>query len=491
MRNLYLEVTSLDQRAVSKFGLSEEIMMEHAAMVLKQQIRDRFCRSSRVLIVCGSGNNGADGIVLGRLLRDEYDVTLHLPLGASSPLAQLQRSRLEALGTSHAEITEEYDVIVDAMFGSGLSRPLGPTAADVITRINTMEGFKIACDVPSGLSGAGTLDAHTFRADLTVTMGALKRGLYSDAAKEVCGEIVTADLGVPSSLYETPSAWKVLEPSDLSLPLRTKASAHKGNYGHLSVVCGEKTGAAVIAGSAALRFGAGLVSLISNENVTIPFELMQSHSLPSTTTAIAMGMGLGTEFGDEELSQLLENTHPMLLDADIFYHPMLSHLLKRSRIILTPHPKEFTQILRCCGIADIDVATLQSDRFRYASTFCAAYPDAVLVLKGANVIIGRGENFFINPNGTVALAKGGSGDVLGGLIGALLAQGYEPLEAAIQGSLAHTLAAQNWDGNNYALTPFDLIHRIGSLPSSSGVTRESISKHKLGSRLRGNDEGIF
>lgn len=463
MRNLYLEVNSLDRRAVAKFALSEEIMMEHAAMALRESIRKRFPRGARVLIVCGSGNNGADGLALGRLLMDGYDVTVHLPFGASSPLAQLQRERLEALGTKHTEFTGEYDVIVDAMFGSGLSKPLGPTAIEVMMRINAMNGFKIACDIPSGLSPEGTLDRHTFRADLTVTMGSFKRGLFSDAAKEVAGEIETCDLGVPSPFYEIPSNWQLLEESDLLLPLRTRASAHKGSFGHLGVICGEKTGAAVIAGSAALRFGAGLVSLISNENVQIPHELMQSHSLPSATSAVAVGMGLGSEFDDEELSQLLENELPMVLDADILTHPILSKLLKRNRIILTPHPKEFTRLLRCCDIADIDVATLQNDRFGYVEKFCAAYPGAVLVLKGSNVIIGHGENFFINPHGTVALAKGGSGDVLGGLVGALLAQGYDPLEAAIQGSLAHTLAAKNWDGNNYALTPFDLIERIARL----------------------------
>lgn len=463
MRNLYVEINSLDRRSVAKYGLTEEIMMEHAAIALRESIHSRFPRGTRVLIVCGSGNNGADGLALARLLMGEYPLTVHIPFGASSPLAQLQRSRLEALGMRHADIEGEYDVIVDAIFGSGLSRPLGPTATEVINRINALNGFKIACDVPSGLSLEGVVDRCTFRADLTVTMGSFKRGLYSDAAKEVTGEICSSDLGITRPFYETPSTWQLLEESDLKLPRRTHASAHKGSYGHMAVVCGEKTGAAVIAGSAALRFGTGLVSLISNENVQLPYDLMQSHSLPSTTSAIALGMGLGTEFGDDELSALLENDLPMVLDADIFYHPMLSQLLKRSRIVLTPHPKEFTQILKCCGIADIDVATLQNDRFGYAEKFCAAYPHAVLLLKGANVIIGRGENFFINPNGTVALAKGGSGDVLGGLIGALLAQGHDPLNAALQGSLAHTIGAKSWEGNNYALTPFDLIERITHL----------------------------
>lgn len=439
MQNLYHEVNTLDRRAVELYGLSETIMMEHAAASMAVWIQKHFPKNSSVLIVCGKGNNGNDGRVLARQLEGDYLVSFEYDPNC------------------------HYDVIVDALFGSGLNRDIPSNIASLIDTLNRSDGYKIACDVPSGLFADGSLDPHTFKADVTITMGSLKRGLFSDAAKEVVGEIIVADLGISRGRYEIPSSWKLLETTDINLPHRSTLSAHKGSFGHLAVVCGEKIGASVIAGSAALRFGSGLVSLISNENVTIPYELMQSHSLPSTTTAIALGMGLGAEFCDDELSCLLDNTLPLVLDADIFVHPMFTKLLKRENIILTPHPKEFTQILRMTGIADIDVTTLQNNRFSYAEQFCTAYPNAVLVLKGSNVIIGSKEEFYINPHGTVALAKGGSGDVLAGLIGALLAQGYTPLNAAIQGSLAHTLAAVRVEKNNYALTPFDLIERICTL----------------------------
>ncbi len=439
MQNLYTETASLDQRSVAQFGLSEALMMEHAAIGLERIIRDRFPHNALILIVCGHGNNGADGRILARLLEGDYQVS-----------------------TKH-NIHQHYDVIVDALLGSGLNRPIDPLMQELLDLLNTANAFKIACDVPTGLYANGTLDPHVFKADITLTMGALKRGMFSDAAKEVVGEIVVADLGVSRIRYEIPSQWQLLDAADLQLPYRRNVSSHKGSYGHLSILAGEKIGASVIAGSAGLRFGAGLVSLITCENIVIPHELMQSHSLPETTTAIALGMGLGAEFCDQELTQLLNNSHPLVLDADIFYHPMFPNLLNRSQIVLTPHPKEFTQILRACGVADIDVATLQNDRFTYTERFCSAFPNAVLVLKGANVIIGQNDRYFVNGQGTVALAKGGSGDVLSGLIGALLAQGYTPLEAAIQGSLAHTLGAQKFEKNNYALTPFDLIESISSL----------------------------
>lgn len=439
MQNLYREVNTLDRRAVEKFALSETIMMEHAALSIAQVIRTRFEPNASLLIVCGNGNNGADGRLLARQLEGDYRIAFDY------------------------QSTTRYDVIVDALFGSGLNRPLNSAAGELLDILNSSSAFKIACDVPSGLFADGTLDPHTFKADITVTMGGLKKSLFSDAAKEYVGEIRVANLGISRSRYEISSPWQLLDVSDLHLPHRTQTSTHKGSYGHLAVVCGEKIGASVIAASAALRFGTGLVSIVSNENVSIPYELMQSHSLPSTTTAIALGMGLGIEFGDDELSALFENSCPMVLDADIFFHPIFLALLKRPNSVLTPHPKEFTQILRRTGVADIDVTTLQNDRFGYVEKFCSAYPDVVLLLKGANVIIGTGERFFINPHGTSALAKGGSGDVLSGLIGALLAQGFDPLNAAIQASLAHTLAAQKVDKNNYALTPFDLIERITRL----------------------------
>ena len=264
MQNLYREVNTLDARAVEQFALSETIMMEHAASSMADYIARHFPVASSILIVCGNGNNGADGRILARQLEGDYRVS------------------------QNYQSNTHYDVIVDALFGSGLNRPLDLTSANLLDLLNTSDAFKIACDVPSGLFADGTLDPHAFKADITITMGALKRSLFSDAAKEYVGEIRVADLGVSRSRYEIPSAWQLLDPSDLSLPLRTQRSTHKGSYGHLSVICGEKVGACVIAASAALRFGTGLVSVISNENVTIPYELMQSHSPPSGTTAIAL-----------------------------------------------------------------------------------------------------------------------------------------------------------------------------------------------------------
>ena len=463
MQNLYEEVGSLDQRCYDAYGLTEDLLMEHAADGMADYIRTHFAPGSKITLVCGPGNNGADGIALARLLHHDYTLTLNLPYGAKSPMCRLQLERLERLGITPDGSPEPCDLLVDALFGSGFTRTFDDTASSLLRQMNRLTAFKLACDIPSGIHTDGTLEPDTFIADATLTMGALKRCLYSDAAKEVVGSIKVLDLGLPRARYERPSRWKLLDAYDLDLPLRQGQNTHKGSYGHLALVCGEKEGAAVLAGSAALRFGSGLVTLVSNEQVAIPYELMQSHLLPTNTTAIAAGMGLGQEFSEDELSRFLDNDLPMVIDADLFYHPMLPALLKRDRIVLTPHPKEFVELLRRTGIADIDIATLQSRRFAFVEAFTAAFPNTVLLLKGANVIIAGGGDFFINPHGTNMLAKGGSGDVLDGLIGALLAQGRTPLDAAIHGSLAHTAASAAFDGNNYAMTPLDLIDALARL----------------------------
>jgi hydroxyethylthiazole kinase-like uncharacterized protein yjeF len=463
MQYLFEEVGTLDKRCYERFSLTEDILMEHAADGMAGYIRNGFARGNRICIVCGSGNNGADGIALARILHADFDVSLLLPRGTKSEMARLQLQRAETLGIAVSVHLQECDILVDALFGTGFTGAFDEETEDLLAQMNQIEAFKIACDIPSGLHLEGTLEPETFVADATLTMGALKRALYSDAAKNVAGDICVLDLGVTRQNYETSSVWHLLDRHDLRLPHRVRADTHKGTYGHLGLLCGEKEGAAVIAASAALRFGAGLVTLISNEQVAIPYELMQSHLLPATTTALALGMGLGQEFAQDELDILLDNTLPLVLDADIFAHPMLPRLLKRDRVVLTPHPKEFATLLRVCGLAEISPAELQQHRFDYVERFAKAFPHVTLLLKGANVIIAGEGKFFVNPHGTNVLAKGGSGDVLSGLIGALLAQGYTPLEATLNGSLAHTAAAAVYTKNSYALTPQDLIEALAVL----------------------------
>ena len=460
MQNIFDEVATLDQRCYEELALSEDLLMEHAADGMADFIKQNFSAAKSIFISCSSGNNGADGMALARLLYKEFDVKLYLCKEPASSMAKLQYERIKKLGVVIVDVVSECDIVVDAIFGTGLTRDLDKETALHVKALNALNAIKIACDIPTGLHVNGVCDENTFCADHTLTMGALKRSLFSDAAKDFVGEIKVLDLGVSRAVYETSSKTKLLDMDDIRVPYRTLKSSHKGSYGHLAIISGEKLGASVLCASAALRFGTALVTLLSNENPQIPTELMLSHQLPKNATAIALGMGLGIEFSQNELTQFLDNDLPLLLDADIFYHPLITDLLKREQIVLTPHPKEFVQLLHVSGLVDITVDELQRERFRYAELFAKKYKNAVLVLKGANVIIAKDDELFVNHHGTNVLAKGGSGDVLGGLIASLLAQGYTPLEASLNGSLAHTKLALNYEGANFSLSPNDLIDGI-------------------------------
>jgi hydroxyethylthiazole kinase-like uncharacterized protein yjeF len=454
MQKLFDEVASLDRRCYEEFFLSEDILMEHAASGMAEYIRNNFAKNSKIIVVCGSGNNGADGIALARLLHGDFDTSLFYAKEPSSKMALLQAKRAQSVGVKESKELKDCDVLVDAIVGTGFSGEFSEELKNLINKMNSLVAFKIACDVPSG---------YKFIADVTLTMGALKKRMFLDEVKESVGEIKVLDLGISRDIYEKESNWSVLDLDDLKLPNRVKKDSHKGSYGHLAVVSGEMCGAGIMSALSALRFGSGLVTLVGFEKIEIPHCLMYSHKLPKNATALAIGMGLGAEFSTLELEKFLDNTLPVIADADIFYMQTILEILKRERVVLTPHAKEFVSLLKITNLADITIQEVQKNRFKYVEEFCKMFPNVTLLLKGANVIIAKGSEFYINPHGTSALAKGGSGDVLSGLIGALLAQGYQPLDAAINASLAHTKTALNYRGADFSLTPDDLIDGIGRL----------------------------
>jgi len=463
MQKLFDEVGSLDKRCYDEFRLSEDILMEHAANGIADFIRSNFTKDSSIIVACGSGNNGADGIALARLLHKDYDVKIFYVAQPKSKMAILQDKRSHKIGVKVTIELNECNILVDAVYGTGFRGEFNYETQAVMQTINKLKAYKIACDIPSGIQSNGECDKDTFTADTTLTMGALKKSMFNDCAKEFTGEIKVLDLGVSREIYESETNWNLLDFDDLKLPFRGEKDSHKGTYGHLALACGNKSGASILSAKAALRFGTGLVTLIGFEDEIIPHSIMYSHQLPKTTSALACGMGLGDEFSDAEINKFLDNDYPLIADADIFHMPILLKILKRKNIVLTPHAKEFVALLKHTGLAEISVETLQKNRFKYVELFCERFPHATLLLKGANVIIGCENNFFINPHGTSVLAKGGSGDVLSGLIGALLAQGYSPLGAAKNASLAHTKLALNYRGANFSLTPDDLIDEICNL----------------------------
>ena len=461
MQKIFDEVNSLDKRCYEKFALSEDILMEHAASNMYDFIESKFEENKSILIVCGSGNNGADGIALARLLHKKYDVNLYLAKEPKSTMAKIQLQRAKSLDIKIVKEIFEADIIVDCLFGSGLNKQLDTDDTSLLENLNSFNSYKIACDIPSGIDNLGQVKTIAFEADTTITMGALKTSLFSDIAKDYVGEIIVANLGVQREVYEIETNKYLLDESDMKLPFRNKKNAHKGTYGHLNVYVGDKKGAGIISSKAAFGFGAGLVSAVSHEKLELPYHIMQTQNISENCTAIAIGMGLG-KCETNEIKEILKNNIPKIIDADLFYDKIVLECFNQE-VVLTPHPKEFVSLLKLCDIANITIDELQNNRFLYVEKFCQKYPNVVLLLKGTNVIISQKDKLYVNSFGSAVLSKGGSGDVLSGLIGSLLAQGYKPLDSAITASLAHAIAGSNYSKNNYSLIPSDLVEEVKKL----------------------------
>lgn len=461
MRPLFKNCYHLDKRCSQAYGLSEDILMENAASAISKFITEHYPNRT-VFIAAGPGNNGADGIAVARQLHQLCEVKLFLPLGAKSPMAKLQLQRAKCVGVNIVETIDLADIVLDALFGAGLSKPLNMQICNIVEKLNAMDAVKIACDIPTGVFETGYTDAWAFKADHTLTMGALKQSLYADLSLDYVGNVQLIDLGVSHRVYADTSDSFVLEESDYHPPLRTSKSSHKGNFGHLNIFAGQKQGASILSGMSAMKFGTGLVTLVTNEAIQIPYSLMKDTHLSPNCTAIAVGMGLGNEYLDSFLEKEIVNKEiPILLDADALSNAVLLQILnqKKRKIVLTPHPKEFCTLLQFFN-EDIDTQTLQKNRFYYAKAFSLKHPHLTLVLKGANTIIAQNGKTFVNPFHDNKLAQAGSGDILSGLIAALLAQGYETLDAALSGSLALSFAAKSYKGANYSACAQDFITHL-------------------------------
>ena len=458
MKKIFDEVRSLDKRAIEEFHLTEDILMENASLGLKNYITKKFKKNSSILIVCGSGNNGADGISLARLLQNKFKVSLYILNEPKTEIGKLQLKRAKSINVNFVNQIFQADVVVDCLFGTGLNKELDEDSVSLINSLNNLNSFKIACDIPSGLNSLGQVIQTAFKADITITMGALKTALLTDIAKDFVGKIKVANLGLPEDIFQIETNKYLLQKSDLKLPLRDIKNSHKGTFGHVNIISGEKIGASIIASQASFAFGAGLVTIVSQNEKNIPCHIMQSKSVSENCTAIALGMGLG-EIESLKLEEILQLNIPKVLDADIFYNPLIVKYLDKN-VVLTPHPKEFISLLKLTNIANISIEELQDNRFLYVEKFCKIYPKVTLLLKGANVIISKNDKIYVNIFGSSKLSKGGSGDVLSGLIVSLLAQGYTSLEAAINASLAHTISAKKYKNNNYSMSPQDIIEGI-------------------------------
>ena len=454
-------VRKLDSTAIEQFGIPGYTLMQHAGRALFNRLREHFPACESIAVICGAGNNAGDGYIVAALARD---AGFRVRVASLVSPHQLKGDALQAfndwiatggdVGHDVEAALVGVDVVVDALLGTGLQRPLVGDWLAAVEAINRQHAPVIAVDIPSGLSAdTGWALGNAVRADLTVSFIGLKQGLFTGQARDFCGRILFDNLQIPDEVYERVRAqarllqWKHLK----GLPNRSRSS-HKGEYGHVLVVGGDygMAGAARLAGEAALRAGAGLVSVVTRsahvsalvaarpelmvfgvEDGVIPGDLLKRVSV------IAIGPGLGRDgWGRALLAQVLEASLPVVLDAD-----GLNRLVEckqyRDDWILTPHPGEAARLLMC------DVSAIERDRFAAVKRLQTAY-GGVIVLKGAGTLVaGDSDLPAACPYGNPGMASGGMGDVLTGVLAGLVAQGLPLSEAAFLGVALHARAADS------------------------------------------------
>jgi NAD(P)H-hydrate epimerase len=472
------QIKNIDRRAIRAFGIPGMVLMENAAAAVMTAMEKFFdgLQGVRVGIICGKGNNGGDGLALARRLRISgvpVRIALLSSFGelkgeAKANLSILRKMDLEivqnASSRSLADIVGWSDVLVDALLGVGLSSPLKGAYAQAVAMINSSGRPVVAIDMPTGIDAdTGGVMGTAIKADLTVTMAFLKRGHVLYPGAEYAGTVRVADLGIPAEVAEKENISVSLLDRDSiqGVICRRLSDAHKGDFGHLMVVAGSpgKAGAAIMAARGALRAGAGLVSVATPNNIVpiIQSQVVEAMAVPSAESiegtlgigsseellkaavkmsAAAIGPGLSTH---HETAQVVRNliqrlTIPAVIDADGL-NALVGFLdiLKRANasMILTPHPGEMGRLL---GISSSEV---QKDRIEIAASFARKHRVTV-VLKGAATVVATPQGWvFVNSTGNPGMASGGTGDVLTGMIGSFLAQGYSASQAACLGVYLH------------------------------------------------------
>lgn len=454
MKAIVKNAKILDERALN-LGFDELILMENAgknlAKITQKALAKKGVKNGRILILLGCGNNGADGLVAARHLKNALCFIVDNNLKKSA-LFQKQEQIALNLGVKFLDKCphfQSFDAIIDCIFGSGLNKDVDGKVKKLLNEANSSRALRIACDIPTNL-GFQTC----FKADITATMGVVKECLLEDFAKTTVGKIKRVNLGLKERHYVTNPTAFLLEKKDLKL-IKRLPNAHKGDFGHGFIAASASAGS--LAALAALNFGIGLVSLLNQK----PFSplIMQKERLDDSANAVAVGMGL------EDLSILDEpllHQIPVILDANCFQSPKIKPFLQRQNVILTPHPKEFARLWQIAFDEKITVQEIQQKRFFFVNKFTQNFP-CVLVLKGANTIIACKEQKFVVRLGSAALAKGGSGDALAGMILALLCAKFSPLNAATNAVLAHALVAKRYKFNPNSFDALKLIKALKCL----------------------------
>ncbi|MGD2119112.1 MAG: NAD(P)H-hydrate dehydratase [Chromatiales bacterium] len=454
------QVRRLDHLTIHEFGIAGLELMERAGRAAFKRLQQLWPQAKRICVVTGVGNNAGDGFVLARLAQQAGLHVDVLQLGEQEKLggdARINADRWWDMSGSwlpFKQLPLKTDVIVDAIFGTGLQRDVTGSWAVAIEMINAHAAARFALDIPSGLNADnGQVMGTTIKADATITFIGLKRGMFTGAGREYCGQISFDALAVPAKIFasEILSSRRLDWAKCRQLIRPRQRHAHKGDFGHVLVVGGNRgySGAVRLAAEAAARCGAGLVSIATHPahaamlNNGRP-ELMvsaiendeQLEVLLAKANAVVLGPGLGqNDWAEILFRKVMASGLPLVLDADGL-NLLARHSQRREHLVITPHPGEASRLL------GENVAQLQADRFVAVEKLQQRFACTV-VLKGSGSLIASGgtQPVALCSDGNPGMASGGMGDVLSGMIAAFLAQGFAEDEAAELGVSLHARAA--------------------------------------------------
>ncbi len=465
----------LDRTAVAVDGLSEINLMQRAGERVWDEISSRWPEFTRITIFAGSGNNGGDAFVVAILAKRqglEVQFIVRGELSRQSETSAHFRALWLQMGGDIVESNRQKiigEVIVDGLLGIGLSRNLDSGWQALIKQINQADAVRVSIDIPSGLNAnTGIAQPCAVEADLTVTFIGAKVGQYTADGPDFCGELIFDDLGISSRTRrsQTP-VLSVLDQYHVALPAKRKCNSHKNEFGHILIIGGDRgmAGAASLASLAALRAGAGLVSVLVHPECVhdlsaIPELMVQSwddiNDKLEQATVVVIGPGLGQGKAAKFCLEKLQSCKiPLVVDASAL-EPNFLIALESEQVVITPHPGEAAKLL------SITSAEIQADRAGASEKLLKKFA-RVSVLKGSGSIIAQSGSIpAINVHGNPGMASAGVGDVLAGLIGALLGQNLSPFEAAKTGVLIHALCAENYaaDNDETGLIASDIIQRI-------------------------------
>ena len=454
------QVRELDRLAIDEYRIPGYELMQTAGRTAFHILREKWPRARRIVVLCGSGNNGGDGYVLARCAAESGFNVVVMPLRSPDTLGGDALLAAQDYQKCHGKIIpfdiyelDSCDVIVDALLGIGLERDVEGELFTVIEAVNNSVVPVLSLDIPSGLhADTGNIMGAAIEADVTVSFIGLKLGMFTASGPDCCGEVIFNNLNVPHEVYMhvTPAVTRISHDVLDRLLWKRPASSHKGDNGRILIIGGDygMMGATQLAGEAALRVGAGLVFIATRPEHTAAItaarpELMcygissadELDALLRKVDVVAIGPGLGRDdWGAQMLGKILERDLPMIVDADGLRLLAQEHV-KRNNWILTPHPGEAAALLNTTS------HEIQKDRFEAARQLQETF-GGVCILKGTGTLIQTGEPLtYLCDAGNPGMGTGGMGDVLTGVIAGLMGQGLDMEDAARVAVYAHSAAA--------------------------------------------------